>query len=34
MLVALEAAEAEGGDLRGQQSAALVVVSGQTVSSF
>ncbi len=28
MLVALEAAEAEGGDLRGRQSAALVVVSG------
>jgi len=28
MMAALEAAEAEGGDIRGQQSAALVVVSG------
>ncbi len=33
MLAALEAAEAEGGDLRGQQSAALVVVSGQPAST-
>jgi len=29
MMVALEAAEAEGGDIRGKQSAAMVVVSGQ-----
>ena len=29
MLAAMEAAEAEGGDLRGKQSAALLVVSGQ-----
>jgi len=29
LLVALEAAEAEGGDVRGRQSAALLVVSGQ-----
>ena len=28
MLVALEAAEKEGGDLRGKQSAAILVVSG------
>jgi uncharacterized Ntn-hydrolase superfamily protein len=28
MLIALEAAEAEGGDIRGKQSAALIVVSG------
>jgi len=30
MMVALEAAEAEGGDIRGKQSAALVVVQGET----
>lgn len=29
MLIALEAAQAEGGDIRGRQSAALLVVSGQ-----
>jgi uncharacterized Ntn-hydrolase superfamily protein len=33
MLVALEAAEAEGGDIRGKQSAALLVVSGQLTAA-
>ncbi len=34
MLTALEAAQAEGGDIRGQQSAALLVVASQPVNNF
>jgi uncharacterized Ntn-hydrolase superfamily protein len=33
LMVALEAAEAEGGDIRGKQSAALLVVSGELMSN-
>jgi uncharacterized Ntn-hydrolase superfamily protein len=34
MLAALEAAEAEGGDIRGRQSAALIVVGGETTGRY
>lgn len=34
MLAALEAAEAEGGDIRGKQSVAIVVVSGKKTGNF
>lgn len=34
LLIALEAAQAEGGDIRGQQSAALLVVSGQNTGQL
>ena len=33
MLAALQAAEAEGGDIRGRQSAAMVVVAGRPTGS-
>ena len=34
MIAALEAAQAEGGDIRGKQSAAMVVVSGEPTGNM